>query len=194
MDMKTIGWLTGAAMLLVSHAGQLQAQERFYLGASAGASDIDDGMTAGLITSGTVDGSDSGTKIFGGYRFGPRLALELAYVDLGKLSYSGDFSGTPVTGGKVKVSGFNSSLVALHQATPKLGLFAKAGLYAWEAKASDVTGGVPFAAKDDGANLSLGIGADYYFTKNVGARLEWEHFNLDPEKASLVSAGIVVKF
>jgi hypothetical protein len=29
---------------------------------------------------------------------------------------------------------------------------------------------------------------------NVGARLEWEHFNLDPEKASLVSAGIVVKF
>jgi OOP family OmpA-OmpF porin len=104
-------------------------------------------MTAGLITSGTVDGSDSGTKIFGGYRFGPRLALELAYVDLGKLSYSGDFSGTPVTGGKVKVSGFNSSLVALHQATPKLGLFAKAGLYAWEAKASDVTGGVPFVVK-----------------------------------------------
>ena len=92
------------------------------------------------------------------------------------------------------MSGFNSSLVALHQATPKLGLFAKAGLYAWEAKASDVTGGVPFAEKDDGANLSLGIGADYYFTKNVGAHLEWEHFNLDPEKASLVSAGIVVKF
>jgi len=23
---------------------------------------------------------------------------------------------------------------------------------------------------------------------------EWEHFNLDPEKASLVSAGVVVKF
>lgn len=192
--MKTISWLAGAALLLVSHAGHLQAQERFYFGASAGASDIDDGMTAGLITSGTVDGSDSGTKIFGGYRFGPRLALELAYVDLGKLSYSGDFFGTPVTGGTVKVSGFNTSLVAMHQATPKLGLFAKAGLYAWEAKASDVTGGVPFAAKDDGANLSLGVGADYFFTRNVGARLEWEHFDLDPENASLVSAGIVVKF
>jgi len=56
--------------------------------------------------------------------------------------HSGDFSGTPVTGGKVKVSGFNSSLVALHQATPKLGLFAKAGLYAWEAKASLVSAGI----------------------------------------------------
>ena len=192
--MKSIAWLTGAALMLAGPLALAQGQERFYFGASAGASDIDDGMTAGLITSGTVDGSDSGTKLFGGYRFGPKLALELAYVDLGKLSYSGDFFGTPVTGGTIKVSGFNTSLVAMHQATPKLGLFAKAGLYAWKAKASDVTGGVPFAAKDDGANLSLGIGADYFFTKNVGARLEWEHFDLDPEKASLVSAGIVVRF
>jgi len=192
--MKTFGWLIGAAMLLVGHAGQLQAQERFYLGASAGASDIDDKITAGLITSGPVDGSDSGMKLFGGYRFGRSLALELAYVDLGKLTYSGDFSGSPVTGGTVKVSGLNTSLVATHQATPKLGLFAKAGLYAWNAKASDLTGGVPFSSKDDGADLSFGVGADYFFTKNVGARVEWEHFELDPGKASLLSAGIVVKF
>ncbi|MDH4324465.1 MAG: outer membrane beta-barrel protein [Betaproteobacteria bacterium] len=192
--MKSIAWLTGAALMLAGQYALAQNQERFYLGASAGASDIDDKMTTGLITSGPVDGSDSGTKLFGGYRFGRNLALELAYVDLGKLSYSGDFSGTPVTGGKVKVSGLNTSLVATHQATPKLGLFAKAGLYAWDAKASDVTGGVPFSAKDDGADLSFGVGADYFFTKNVGARVEWEHFELDPGKASLLSAGLVVKF
>lgn len=192
--MNAIGWLTGIALAMGAHSAGAQAQERFYFGASAGASDIDDGMTAGLITSGAVDGKDSGTKIFGGYRFGRNLALELAYVDLGKLSYSGDFSGTPVTGGNLKVSGFNTSLVAMHQATPQLGLFAKAGVFAWNAKASDVTGGAPFSAKDDGANLSLGIGADYFFTKNVGARIEWEHFKLDPGNASLLSAGVVVKF
>jgi len=192
--MKSIAWLTGMTLMLAGQSAFAQNQERFYFGASAGTSDIDDKMTAGLITSGPVDGSDSGMKIFGGYRFGRALALELAYVDLGKLSYSGDFSGLPVTGGKVKVSGVNTSLVATHQATPKLGLFAKAGLYAWNAKASDVTGGVPFSAKDDGVDLSLGVGADYFFTKNVGARVEWEHFELDPGKASLLSAGIVVKF
>ena len=192
--MKSIAWLTGAALMLAGQYALAQNQERFYLGASAGASDIDDKMTTGLITSGPVDGSDSGTKLFGGYRFGRNLALELAYVDLGKLSYSGDFSGTPVTGGKVKVSGLNTSLVATHQATPKLGLFAKAGLYAWDAKATDVTGGAPFSAKDDGADLSFGVGADYFFTKNVGARVEWEHFELDPGRASLLSAGLIVKF
>jgi len=192
--MKLIAWLTGAALLLTGSFALAQGQERFYVGASVGASDIDSKMTTGLITSGPVDGSDSGMKLFGGYRFGRSLALELAYVDLGKLSYSGDFLGSPVTGGKVKVSGLNTSLVAMHQATPKFGIFAKAGLYAWDAKASDVTGGAPFSAKDDGADLSFGVGADYYFTKNVGARLEWEHFELDPGKASLLSAGLVVKF
>jgi len=35
---------------------------------------------------------------------------------------------------------------------------------------------------------------NYYFTKNVGARLESEHFELDPGKASLLSAGLVMKF
>lgn len=192
--MKSIAWLAGATLVAASPLALAQGDPRFYVGASAGASDIDDKITTGLITSGPVDGSDSGTKLFGGYRFGRSWALELAYVDLGKLAYSGDFSGTPVTGGKVKVSGLNTSLVATHQATPQLGLFAKAGLYAWNAKASDLTGGVPFSAKDDGADLSLGVGADYFFTKNVGARLEWEHFELDPGKASLLSAGMVVKF
>jgi len=132
--------------------------------------------------------------VCGGYRFGRNLGLELAFVDLGGAGYSGNFLGTPVTGGKVKVSGFNTSLVGLYPATEKLELFAKAGLFAWEAKASDMTGGVPFSDKASGANLSLGLGANYFFTKSVGARVEWEHFELDPGSAALLSAGIIVKF
>ncbi len=192
--MKAIAWLTGAALLLAGPVALAQGSERFYVGAGAGASDIDRDATEGLITSGAVDGSDSGIKIYGGYRFRPNLALELAYVDLGTLTYSGDFAGMPVTGGKVKASGFNTSLVGIHPLNPRLDLFAKVGLVAWNAKASDVTGGVPFAAKDDGVDLSFGVGADYYFTKKVGARLEWEHFATEPGAASLVSAGIVVRF
>lgn len=192
--MNAIGWITGISLAIASYAGTLQAQERFYVGASAGSSDIASGITEGLITSGAVDGKDSGTKLYGGWRFRPNLAVELAWVDLGKASYSGDFLGTPVTAGTVKVSGFNSSLVGLYPATEKLELFAKVGLFAWDASASDITGGIPFSGKTNGANASFGAGANYYFTKNVGARLEWEHFELDPGKASLLSAGIIVKF
>jgi len=193
--MKTLKTIAG--VMLVSSglaAAQALAQEKFYAGGSIGSSSIDESITAGLIDSGPVDGKSNGFKVFGGYRFNPNLAVELALVDLGKASYSGSFFGAPVTGGTVKVSGFNASAVALHPVNPEFELFAKAGLFAWEAKASDTTGGVPFSGTTDGANLSLGIGANYYFTKNVGARIEWEHFNLDSDKASMLSAGIVVKF
>lgn len=190
--MKTMHWILGAALALGAQAGF--AQERFYLGVGAGSSDIDEGVAEGLITSGPVDGGDSGTKIYGGYRFGRNLGLELAWTDLGKASYSGEFFGTPVTNGKVKVSGFNTSLVALFPVTEPLELFAKAGIYAWEAKATDVTGGAPFSGKTDGADLSLGLGANYFFTKTVGARLEWEHFAIDSDDASLLSASVIVRF
>lgn len=186
-----------AGAVLVSSglaAAQAHAQEKFYAGGSIGSGSIDESITTELITSGTVDGKSNGFKVFGGYRFNPNLAVELALVDLGKASYSGTFSGIPVTGGQVKVSGLNASAVGLYPVNPGFELFAKAGLFAWDAKASDLTGGVPFSAKNDGVNLSLGIGANYYFTKNVGARIEWEHFDLDQAKASMLSAGIVVKF
>lgn len=194
--MKTLKAVAGAVLMScgLAAASTALAQERFYLGASAGQSDIDESIAGGFITSGTVDGKDSGTKLYGGLRFGPNFALELAWVDLGQASYSGDFFGSPVTNGKVKVSGFNTSAVGLYPVKANFELFAKAGLFAWEAKASDITGGVPFSAKGDDVTLSLGIGANYYFTKNVGARIEWEHFDLDPDKASMLSAGIVVKF
>lgn len=189
--MKAIRGLAGVALLAAATAAQAQG---FYLGVGAGTSDIDESIAAGLITSGPVDGSDSGTKIFGGFRFRGPLALEFAWTDLGKASYSGDFFGLPVTNGKVEVSGFNTSLVGLHRATEALEMFAKVGLYAWEAKASDITGGTPFSAKTDGADLSFGVGANYYFTKQFGARVEWEHFSLDSDDASLLSASLLVRF
>jgi len=192
--MKTIGWLAGAALMIAAQCASAQSMERWYVGASAGKSDLDSSVTEGLITSGTVDGKDSGSKLYGGYRFGRNFAVELAWVDLGGAGYSGDFFGTPVTGGRVKVSGFNSSIVGLLPATSQLELFAKAGVYAWEAKANDTTGGVPFSGKINGTNASFGLGANYYFSKNVGARLEWEHFELDPGSAGLFSAGLVVRF
>jgi OOP family OmpA-OmpF porin len=188
--------MTTAILLLAGGlaATQAHAQEKFYAGGSFGRSDIDESIAEGLISSGTVDGKDSGFKVFGGYRFGPNLAVEIAYVDLGKASYSGDFFGSPVTGGAVKLSGLNASAVGLYPVNPRFELFAKAGLFTWDAKASDTTGGVPFSSKENGTDLSLGIGANYYFTNNVGARLEWEHFAVDPGAASMLSAGIVVKF
>jgi OOP family OmpA-OmpF porin len=186
---RILGALTAAAALAV--AGQAAAQG--YLGGSIGQSDYDEGVAGGLITSGQVDGKDNGFKIFGGYMFQPNFGVELAYVDLGAASYSGDFFGAPVTGGKVEATGLNISALGRLPLSGAFSLFGKIGLFMWEADASDITGGVPFSDSADGNDLSFGVGLAYDFTRNLGARVEWERFDADGD-VGLLSLGLAYRF
>lgn len=189
--------LVVAALLVLSGmlAGHQAAAQGFYIGGSVGQSDFDDGNAIpDLITSGTVDGTDTGFKLFGGYQFNQNFGLELAWVDLGKASYSGTFQGIPVTGGTIETYGLNISAVGtLPLGSSGFSLFGKAGFYSWEAKANDTTGGLPFSGKQDGSDLSYGIGASYDFTKNLGIRAEWERFKA-VDNIDLLSVGVVYKF
>ena len=188
--------LVAAALLALGGlvAASQTAAQGFYIGGSVGKSDFDDdNAIPDLITSGSVDGSDTGFKIFGGYQFNQHFGVELAWVDLGKAGYSGTFSGLPVTGGTVETSGLNLSAVGILPLGSGFALFGKAGFFAWESKAKDVTGGLPFSGKEDGTDLSLGIGASYDFTKNFGIRAEWERFKAVGD-IDLLSVGLVYKF
>ncbi|HZM35996.1 MAG TPA: outer membrane beta-barrel protein [Burkholderiales bacterium] len=173
-------------------AGQALAQG--YVGGSVGQTDFDSEITSGLITSGSVDTKDTAFKLFGGYMFNQNFGLEAAYVDLGEASYSGTFGGSPVTGGKVEASGFNISGLGSFPVTPTFSVFGKLGLFIWEAEASDTTGGVPFSQKNDGTDLSFGIGVSYDFTRNLSARAEWERLTLDEVDADVLSIGFAYKF
>jgi len=168
------------ALLALSSLGtapQVLARGPFYVGASAGWSDIDTEIAfPGLITSGTADGKNTGYKIFGGYEFNPYFGVEISLVDLGRVKYSGSYLGAPVTGGKVDVVGLNGSAVGIVPVTESFSLFGKLGIFAWEASWSDVTNGVPTKGQDNGADLSIGAGFAFNFTKNFSARLEWERF------------------
>ena len=190
MNLKRLTFAAFTAASLLGTAAHAQP----YIGLSIGQSSIDESITEGLITSGTTDGKDSAFKLFGGYRFHPNFAAELAYVNLGELTYSGTFFATPVTGGSVKANGLNMSAVGILPLTNEFSLFGKLGLFAWEAKASDTTGGVPFSATADGADVSFGIGASYDFTKQFSVRAEWELFKLENADASLVSVGVLFRF
>jgi OOP family OmpA-OmpF porin len=180
----------GLAVLLAASRASAQG----YLGASLGSTDADDGNAIPeLIDAGTVDGEDSGFKLFGGYQFNRNLAVELAYVDLGKLEYSGTFGGLSVTGGKVQTTGFNASAVGIVPLSPSFSLFGKVGVFSWLAKARDVTGGAPFAGEEDDADVSFGLGAAYHVNANFSVRAEWEQFEA-LDKISLISIGVAVRF
>jgi hypothetical protein len=162
-------------------APQVSAQGPFYAGGSVGQSDMDDNNAIpALITS-------------GGYQLNPNFGLELAYVDLGKASYSGTFFGATVTGGSLKVTGLNFSAVGTFPVNPSFALFGKLGMFVSESKASDVTGGVPFSGTEDNTDVSFGLGVSYDITRNVSARAEWERFKAVGD-IDLLSIGIAVKF
>lgn len=205
--MKTTRLLAAALLVLagVVAASRASAQPGFYFGASVGKSDFDNDIATGLITSGTVDTQSSGFKIFGGYQFNDYFGLDIAYVDLGKATYSGSYFGTPVTGGKVEVWGLNLSAVGTYPLNSTFAVFGKVGLFAWEAKAKDTTGGIPFSDTVGGGDLSFGAGLSIRFTKNLSARVEWERFGLtgsdygssysyDLGNADMLSVGIAYNF
>ena len=193
--MRTIK-LFAAAVLVLSGlvAASAAPAQGFYIGGSVGQSDYDDNNAIpDLITSGSVDGSDTGLKIFGGYQFNQHFGLELSWVDLGKASYSGRFGALNVTGGTLETSGLNFSAVGTWPLGSNFALFGKIGFFAWESKASDVTGGLPFSGTEDGTDVSYGIGASFNFTKNLSMRAEWERFKAVGD-IDLLSVGVVFRF
>ncbi len=73
-------------------------------------------------------------------------------------------------------------------------VFGKIGLFLWDAEANDTTGGAAFSAKEDGTDLSFGVGVGYHFTRNLGIRAEWEMFDTNDADASLLSVGVLWRF
>jgi OOP family OmpA-OmpF porin len=192
--MKINKVVVASALALSGLLAATQASAQAFVGASIGQSDVDEDITAGLITSGSVDSKDNAFKVFGGYMFNRHFGVEGAYVDLGEVSYSGSFGSAAVNGGKVETTGFNVAALGSYPVTEEFSVFGKIGLFIWEAEASDTTGGVPFSQKTDGTDISFGLGLNYQFTRNLGVRAEWERFKLDEADADLISVGIVWRF
>ena len=167
-----------------------------YVGFSAGQADVDESMVIpGLIDpGGRVDGKDGAFKLFGGYQLNPNFALEAAFVDLGDVSYSGSFAGAPVTGGRIQNSGLNLSAVGVVPLGQSFVLFGKVGMFLWYSEATDVTGGFAFRSEEDGADLSLGLGASVVVGPRVSLRAEWERFDMSNVDVDLVTLGFAFRF
>lgn len=152
--------LSGSGLPLMVHAG---AESGAYIGAGAGNSNI----------KGTVDEDDfdldaNGYKLILGYNFGVvplvDLAVEGSYVDMGEESI-GDLS--------FSQSSFNGFGLAGLSFGP-FGLFAKAGLSAWDADST--SGGLKKTVS--GTDPVYGIGARLQIMK-VSGRIEFEYYDQD---------------
>ncbi len=167
--MKTKLWLSAGTVLLmtllaipVASAGE---DKGWYVGAGAGSSDDD-----------VLNESDTGLKVFGGYRFNKNVAVEGAYVDLGEFAL-----------GFLEQSGLAVEVEATWPIADKFGLFAKAGFFAWEVDVG------PFS--DDGTDSTFGVGGKVALGAHWGVRAEWERFNdISGGDVDLISGSVFYRF
>ena len=209
---RTSGTLGLAALAVVCSPFALADDTGWYGGINIGQSsaNIDDAkITDNLLGGGFVsasvadDDSDTGYKLFGGYRFNKNFALEGGYFDLGKFGYTATTVPAGTLTGTIKLRGLNLDAVGIVPINEKLSVFGRIGLNYAEARDSfSGTGAVtvlnPSPSKRD-VNYKFGLGIQYDFTPSLGMRVEAERYRIDDAVGSkgdidLVSVGLLYRF
>lgn len=162
--------ISGALGMTLATPGLALAQgwmpQEWYAGAGAGWSALNDENEA--LLGNDFDDEDTGWKVFAGFDL-RYFGVEVAYLDFG------EFTGTgPGVRSEWEATGWNVSALGVLPFPNPFGLFAKVGATRWDVDRDETVAGV--AASETGTDLSYGIGAEWDFTQNTSARLEWERF------------------
>jgi len=194
-------WLMGALMALVGAAALAQDVSGAYMGATFGNLTYTE-QADGLVSSSDFDDSASAYRLYGGYRLGSRLALELGYATSDGISDTIDMDllGTPVPVDVTNDVTMTTARALVHfpisaERLPfvSLSIFAGLGIYDAETKSTGSFAGIPFAATestDDGSTALLGLQVDF---PKVSIRGEYEWFDTD-SNVDLWSAGVGLIF
>ena len=217
---STSVWMLAVAGVGMSSAIAADTGTRFYMGGNIGQSkaNIDTaGFSAAVLATGLVttaattsNKNDTGFKIFAGYRFHPNFAVEGGYFDLGKFGLATMTTGLDGTigtntGTVENNAGLNLDLVGIIPINDQYSLFGRAGVQNSVTKVSFVVvgpgGPASFAYRENNTDYKAGLGMQYDFNKNIGARLEWERYRVPNgigigEKANvdLFSVGLLARF
>ncbi|HWS02501.1 MAG TPA: outer membrane beta-barrel protein [Gammaproteobacteria bacterium] len=203
---KQLFLLTFTAALASSTA--YAADTGFYVGGSLGqskidisASDIDAELaSAGYTSSTSVDDSDTGWKLFAGYRIMKYLSVEGAYTNLGEASASSIITvpGPGVVNATVEGEAWTVSALGILPIGDKFSLFGRLGVNIWnvDVSAAGTYSGATatLSGSDDGTDMVYGVGAAYSFTDNLSMRGEWERYDFGDTDVDLLSAGISWNF
>lgn len=169
-----------------------------YFGAGIGRASLSDYCSdTGGLTVATCDDKDTAFKVFGGYRFTRNVAVEAAYVDLGKYRATG---GAPAFDIETKVTGVTAQAVGIVPFGNEFSLMGRIGAIFWDLSTSGTVGGLPGRLSDNGVDLALGGGVQYKFARNFGVRADLDYYpnlgneNTGEDNVTAASIGVVFLF
>jgi len=144
------------------------------------------GLTIVDATS-TLDDSDTGFGLAGGYQVNRNFAAELAYVDLGETSYAANGTATDGVGTfdaglgiEQSASGPVFSILGIVPIGERFSVFGRLGLALMSVDA-DVSVSIDGESASDSAstdrsNMVYGIGGEFSFGERFGVRLGWDRY------------------
>lgn len=176
--------LNAAAPVMAADSGWYAGGNLGYVRTAISTSAIDASVrSSGAATSATsADENGFGWKLFFGRQINQVLGIEIGYTDFGDLDTSTRTTGPAGTvTGNYEFRAWGLDVVGAMPVGKTFDLFAKLGYY-WaktDARAPSVVGGAltTIGVSDNNSGLKLGVGARYYFNRNLAVRAEWEHFN-----------------
>ena len=148
----------------------------FYLGGGVGASQARNFCDDAGAFVGSCDDKDTAWKISGGYRFNRYVSAEIGYVNLGKISFDGRVGATPFSG-SARTDGVEFLAVGYLPLAQGFSLFGKLGAFLWDSRGDVAVGSFAGGGKDNGTDVTYGLGLQYDFNRNLSARLEWQRYN-----------------
>jgi OOP family OmpA-OmpF porin len=186
------------ALLALGCASAAQAAEPgLYVGAGLGNAGIEvDGNDPdiGDVSDFDFDDSDTGYKLFAGFRFVDWFGVEAGWHDFGEPEDSQDVLGVPVET-EFETDGFDATLVGYLPVGDRFDFFAKVGMFHWDVNARTESGGLAERFEDDGDDLTYGIGAQGFLLGRLGLRAEYQVFDIDGvDDAWFLSGSLLFRF
>jgi OOP family OmpA-OmpF porin len=197
--MKRIFLAATVASVLAASPAFAAEDTGFYVGAGLGNMSLD---SDSIYNGRDFDGSDTGFKVFAGYKFMPWLAIEAEYLDGGEPEDVFRSEAFPderlkVTAG---VSGFVGSAVGILPIGESFDVFAKAGFIYWDgdgsAKIRDAQGTLEKVSYgNDGTDFAWAVGGTWHIMENLGLRAEYQGFEIsDFNSVDFASASVTWSF
>jgi len=189
--------LAGFCAASLAHADQ---DSGGYFGAAIGQASASNycSDSTGLVIA-SCDDKDRTFKVFGGYRFTRNVAVEASYVDLGKYHATGSVTGVPFDV-NTDLTGVTVQAVGIVPFGNEFSLMGRIGAIFWDMNNSGTVGSFRGGSGDSGADVAMGIGAQYKFARNFGVRADLDYYpNLGNSttgevNVTAVSIGVVFMF
>ena len=205
-----------AAFAVIGLSAAAPSYAQWYVGGSIGKSDIkfnnaaqsDQFLDLGFTNPSTVsETKDTGYRLFGGYQLHKYIAVEAAYVDLGRFGFRTDVTPKGSLSGSMRIDGFEVSALGTLPLGESFGLFGRVGAFAAQTKTTYTGGGSIETLiggdrqKKRSTELVYGAGAMYNINKNLSVRGEWSRYEKLGDiytggrtDANLYSLGILYRF